>query len=83
MSTFCVKGLVCEGNTTIQDGSPGWQTCNNVSKWISGSTCVPYALVTATSSSELIPILHLYLRDIRVLGICQYSQTNAWDIRIY
>lgn len=31
MSTFCVKGLVCEGNATIPGGSTGSQICNAVS----------------------------------------------------
>jgi len=30
MSTFCVKGLVCQGNLTIPNGSPGLQVCNAV-----------------------------------------------------
>ncbi|KAG0580594.1 hypothetical protein KC19_4G185300 [Ceratodon purpureus] len=30
MSTFCVKGLVCEGNKTITNGSMGAQICNTI-----------------------------------------------------
>ena len=41
MSTFCVKGLVCEGNLTIPNGSPGAQICNTVSSLEIFSNIVP------------------------------------------